>query len=105
VVYFDSLSDSVARAPLNRSRLIILANRQAKNIDYPLINVNQELSELLVSFSKKERVKSVKQLVDQLVMSTTGDVVLLSGLEVLFDRSLAMDPIRLLESCAKIKLS
>lgn len=100
MLHVNSLSDAVARASLNRSRLLVLPNERVGNTVYPCLNVNRELSELLVSISRQERVKSSKQLLDQLIIASPGDVVLLIGLEILFDRSLAVEPLRLLKSCA-----
>lgn len=100
MLYMNSLSDAVARASFNRFRLLVLTNEQAEHVSLPSLNINRELSELLVSISRQERVKSSKQLLDQLIIASPGDVVLLIGLEILFDRSLAVDPLRLLKSCA-----
>lgn len=101
MIHLDSLSEALKKAAVNRSRLIVLANKQTEDIEYPQLNLNQELSELLIKFSKKERSKYVAQLVGQLVVGASSNVVLLFGLEILFDRSLAVDPLRLMKNCSK----
>lgn len=100
MLHANSLSDAVARASLNRSRLLVLTNEQIGHVDLASVNINRELSELLVSISRQERVKSTKRLLDKLIIASPRDIVLLVGLEILFDRSLAVDPLRLLKSCA-----
>ena len=99
----DKYSDAVARASLNRSRLLVLTAEQVGQIDCPSLNINRQLSEKLINISKQERAKSAGQLLDQLVSAVPSDAVCLTGLEILFDRTLAVDPIRLLGACAKDK--
>ena len=103
MIYLDSLNDAVQRAALNRSRLLVVAHEQVEELGYPQLDLNQKLSELLINYSKRDRSKSVSKLVDQLVVTPSSDVVLVSGLEILFDRSLAIDPLRLLKECSKQK--
>ncbi len=96
----DRLSDAVERASLNRPRLLILTAEQATQLDYPTLNINRQLSEQLINIPKQERARSVAQLLRQLVSAVPNDAICLTGLEILFDRSLAVNPMRLLGTCA-----
>lgn len=100
MLYVNKLSDAVAMATVNRSRLLILKANQVEKVDSSVLNINQELSGLLVSISRKERARSIKGLLDDLILTISDDLICLTGLEILFDRSLAVEPLRLLNSCA-----
>ncbi len=106
MLQLDTLSDAVARASANRSRLVFLSAQQAEHgdlVEYEPLNMNGLLSERLIGVPKQERARSIDQLVFSLVSGSVSEVVLITGLEILFDRSLAVDPIRLLATCAKNK--
>jgi len=70
---------------------------------YASLDLNKSLSEQLINVPKQDRTKLVSQLVADLIKGVPGESVLICGLEILFDRSLAVDPIRLLSTCAKNK--
>ncbi|WP_370052769.1 BREX-3 system P-loop-containing protein BrxF [Neptunomonas sp.] len=99
----DRLSDAVSRAFQSRSRLLFLTAEQIELTNYPSININRQLSEKLIHIPKQDRAKSVSELLNQLISAVPSDVVCLTGLEILFDRSLAVNPIRLLSTFAKNK--
>ena len=106
MLQLDTLGGAVARASVNRSRLVFLSAQQSEHGDlaeYEPLNMNGLLSERLIGVPKQERARSINQLMLNLVSGSVGDVVLITGLEILFDRSLAVDPIRLLATCAKNK--
>lgn len=106
MLQMDTLSGAVARASANRSRLVFLSAQQAGCDDlaeYEPLNMNGLLSEQLITVPKQERARSINQLMLNLVSGSAGNVVLITDLEILFDRSLAIDPIRLLATCAKNK--
>lgn len=106
MLQLDQLSGAVARASVNRSRLVFLSAQQAEHGDlteYEFLNMNGLLSERLIGMPKQDRARSIAQLMVSLVSGAVGDVVLITGLEILFDRTLAVDPIRLLGTCAKNK--
>ncbi len=102
----DQLSEAMIRASGNRSRLIFIDQFQAKNsdvVEYKSLDMNCLLSEQLINVPKQDRPKVIAQMVADLINAVDSEVVLLIGLEILFDRSLAVDPIRLLVACAKNK--
>lgn len=103
MLQIDRLSDALARVFLSRSRLLFLTIEQVGQVDYPSLDINRQLSEQLINTPKQYRAKSIGEKLNQLVNSVPSDIVCLTGLEILFDRSLAVDPIRLLSTCARNK--
>ncbi len=106
MLQMERLSEAVARASMNRSRLVCLSTQHVAHgglTKYPSLDMNGLLSAQLIRMPKQDRARSVAQLVKNLINGCIGDVVLITGLEILFDRCLAVDPIRLLATCAKNK--
>ncbi|MEP6653260.1 MAG: BREX-3 system P-loop-containing protein BrxF [Myxococcales bacterium] len=68
---------------------------------WPLINVNQRVSELLLELTQRQRALRVPRLVGDVLGSTAADVVLIDNLELLFSPDLAQDPLRLLQGLAR----
>lgn len=102
----DRLDEAVSRAQMNSSSLVFISAEQASDADlqsYSVLNLNALLSELLLEFPRRNRARKVMPLVEKLVNEVSAKVVLLRGIEVLFDRCLAVDPLRLLSACAKNK--
>jgi hypothetical protein len=102
----DNLDKAVARASINRSRLVFLSTTQvaqAKQYMFASLDLNYALSAPLTNTPKQDRPKLVGQLIAALINDVHGERILITGLEILFDRSLAVDPIRLLSTCAKNK--
>jgi predicted ATPase len=66
------------------------------------VNVSVELGRLLLDLSERQRRLQVAALFATLCGATAGDeVVLLDNLEILFARSLAQEPLRLLERVSR----
>ena len=106
VIALTSLVDALAHASLKRSRLVFVSNVQASNVElanYTSIDLNVAISERLIAVSKRERAKEVVPATNEIVSYIVGDVGLVTGLEILFDRNLAVDPLHLLAGCAKTK--
>ncbi len=93
-------------------RLVLLAGPQgtgktailqalAKQNEYPFINVNLQLCKALLELTRNQRTRQVERLFKAVVGSGAGDVVLLDNLEVLFDPSLEVVPLRLLLSASR----
>jgi hypothetical protein len=68
---------------------------------WPLINLNQRVSELLLELTQRQRALRVPRLVGDVFGSTGADVVLVDNLELLFSPDLAQDPLRLLQGLAR----
>ncbi len=68
---------------------------------WPLVNVNLRLSELLLELTQRQRAIRLPRLLGDLVRVTDSDVVLLDNIELLFDRELSQDPLRLLQGLSR----
>lgn len=68
---------------------------------WPLINLNQRVSELLMELTQRQRALRVPRLVGDVLGSTGADIVLVDNLELLFSPDLAQDPLRLLQGLAR----
>lgn len=103
MLQIGELKGAIAKAATNRSRLIVMCNAALDGLDLPNINLNQQLSDQLLNIPRKDRARSISPLLNSLILQADGDEVVLNGLDILFDRSLAIDPIRLLMACSKTK--
>ncbi|HEX5461456.1 MAG TPA: BREX-3 system P-loop-containing protein BrxF [Steroidobacteraceae bacterium] len=68
---------------------------------WPLINLNQRVSELLLDLTQRQRALRVPRLVDDVLASTRAEVALIDNIELLFSPDLAQDPLRLLYGVAR----
>ena len=68
-----------------------------------IVNVGLELSRSLLDLTIRERELQVRSLLTRLVAEAAreGDAVLLDNTELLFDASLKLDPLRLLQTVAR----
>jgi len=77
----------------------------------PLLNVSLELSKMLLELTERQRKLQASRLLVQLVSDAAaaseqnvepgGGTVLLDNIELLFDASLAVDPLRLIEEISR----
>ena len=73
-----------------------VANEFASSV----INVNLTLSRELLELSARQRALRLPSLLDQIV-SQSQSLVILDNLEILFDKDLQQDPLRLLQSISR----
>jgi ATPase family associated with various cellular activities (AAA) len=89
-------------------RLVILAGAPAsgktsalqsvgQKLGCQVVNVNLELSKKMLELNRTQRSRQVERLLKEVIASVPGDVVLLDNLEILFDTSLELQPLRLLQ--------
>lgn len=108
----DQVSRFVEQAPGYYHRLLLvvgpfgsgktaLLQRTAEALDAPLLNVNLELSRLLLDLTQRQRLLQLPRLLDDIVSATGKDVVLLDNLEMLFDRAFGQDPLALIQSLSR----
>lgn len=71
----------------------------AKVLHVPCINVNLELSQLLLDLSARQRMLRLPELMAGLLADT--ECVVLDNTEMLFDRTLHQDPLRLLQGLSR----
>lgn len=65
------------------------------------LNVNLELAQRLLGLSKVQRARQADDLFQQLLSGSEGSVVVLDNCELLFDQSLQLDPLRLLQAASR----
>ena len=62
-----------------------------------ILNVNLELSKKMLGLTRTQRARQAERLLQEVIASSSGDVVLLDNLEILFDTGLEIQPLRLLQ--------
>jgi hypothetical protein len=67
----------------------------------PLINVNLELSRRMLELTARQRTLRLPVLFSEMLEQGQPEVVALDNLEILFDKSLQQDPLRLLQSASR----
>ena len=72
-----------------------------KRTSFPLINVNLELSRNMLDLTTRQRVLQLPRYLAEIVDAAASDVILLDNIEILFDRSLMQDPLRLLQGLTR----
>ncbi len=86
--------------PARSGKTALLQTTAAVN-GWPLINLNQRVSELLLELTQRQRALRVPRIVGDVIVATGSDVVLVDNLELLFSPDLAQDPLRLLQGLAR----
>ena len=69
----------------------------------PVVNISLELSSELLELTTKQRSLRLPSILDQIVKQAQAPV-LLDNLEILFDKDLQQDPLRLLQSISRNKV-
>jgi len=67
----------------------------------PFVNVNLELSKLMLELTERQRAVQLPSLFASLLDEFANDVLLLDNIEILFDPSLKQDPLRLLKGLSR----
>jgi hypothetical protein len=68
---------------------------------HPLINVNLQISERLLDYTIAERPRLVPRFLGDIVHEASSRVVLLDNLELLFDATLSLNPLQMLQSLSR----
>lgn len=72
----------------------------AQELPAELVNVNLDVSAHLLELTARQRVLRLPEVLDQIVGEASSPV-LLDNLEILFDRNLQQDPLRLLQALSR----
>ena len=88
-------------APAGAGKTALLTNLSERT-KYPYVNVNLELSRRMLDLTGKQRALRVGALLSELLAGLPSPV-LLDNTEVLFDRALQQDPLRLLKELSRNK--
>ncbi len=102
------LADAIREAVNQYFRLVILVGQPgsgktltlrsfAHKVESQLVNVNLELSKRMLELTRTQRSKQVDRLLKDVIADSFGEIVLLDNLEILFDGTLEVEPLRLLQ--------
>ena len=69
----------------------------------PVMNVNLELSSLMLGLTQRQRALQTPRLLQRLVDKNSDNMILLDNIELLFDVNLKQDPLRLLQGLSRNK--
>ena len=89
-------------APSGAGKTTALMDVQKKT-GAPLINVNLELSRLMLDLTHRQRALHLPRLIRDIIDRDTGNIILLDNIELLFDIELKQDPLRLLQGISRNK--
>jgi len=70
-------------------------------ISAPLININLEMSGRMLDLTERQRILQIPHLLEDILLKSQSDTVLLDNLELLFDPALKQDPLRLLQGLSR----
>jgi len=107
----DKIKQSLKTAEGMYYRLILLVGEAdsgktcilqdvANEFGIPVINVNLELSSRLLELTPKQRVLQLQKLLDE-ITGTSHQVLILDNIEILFDKTLKQDPLRILQKLSR----
>lgn len=68
---------------------------------HPIVSVAGPAAARLLEFTERQRRQRASEVVTELVEANEGSVILLDDIELLFEPTLAVDPLRLLQSLAR----
>ncbi|MHB8101021.1 MAG: BREX-3 system P-loop-containing protein BrxF [Methanosarcina sp.] len=72
----------------------------ADELGFPIININFELSSRLLELTSKQRAIHLPKLLDE-ITETDNSTLILDNLEILFDKEMKQDPLRLLQRISR----
>jgi hypothetical protein len=87
-------------APLGGGKTAAL-REVAQQTGYNYINANLELSQYMLELTQRQRQLQVARLLRDIIRTAHDQAVLLDNLEILFDASLKLDPLRCLQDVAR----
>ncbi len=107
----DKIKRSVQAAESLYYQLVLLVGKNgsgktgvlrfaADNLGTSVININLELSSKLLELTARQRSIRLPEILDQIADKSRSPVVL-DNLEILFDKDLRQDPLRLLQSISR----
>ena len=105
----SDLSQAISSVKKYHSQLITVVGDSASQLlehaaasdNSPVMNLSLELSERLINIPGKDRAKSVTSVFSDLLDAHQTEVLLLDHIEILFDRTLSIEPLKLLQNNAK----
>lgn len=67
----------------------------------PILNISLDLSKRMLDLTTRQRILQTPRLLEELLRETGNNVVLLDNTELLFDATLKLDPLRLLQGVSR----
>lgn len=92
----------LAVAPSGKGKTLAL-QEVSERLALPLLNVNIELSRCLLDLTEKQRAIHASTILRDIIEKHNERVLLLDNTELLFDVSLKLDPLRLLQGISRNK--
>ncbi|MBN1900272.1 BREX-3 system P-loop-containing protein BrxF [Candidatus Sumerlaeota bacterium] len=110
----EEIIQKIEQAVALYSRLVIIAapsgsgktsalQEIANRTGAPLINVNLELSQRMLDLTERQRTLASPQILAEIINNEKGNLILLDNIEILFDVSLKLDSLRLLQGLSRNK--
>ena len=103
----SNIDDAINHSTSKGLKLIFVLGEKNKVLNNKAsiqsVSLNKLLSKELVTVTKKNRSRKVLEITSRIIESRSKEIVFVTDLEILFDRSLEVEPVRLLETCAKHK--
>lgn len=84
----------------NKSGKSAVLRDVANEFDVPVINVNLEISALLLDLTNKQRSLRLPELLVE-ILNNEHPFVILDNIEILFDKDLKQDPLRILQGISR----
>ena len=88
----------VGKPGTGKTRLLQLLSEQG---GYPLLNVNLHIGERLLEHTIAERPRLVPRLLGDIIKETHSRIVLLDNMEMLFDATLQLNSLQILQSLSR----
>lgn len=103
------LRQSIERTKKYHSQLVVVIGETASQLleqagsvdDLLAINLSLEFSEKLIDIPTQDRPKLASTIFTDLLDEQQAEVLLLNHIEILFDRTLSIDPLKLLQNHSK----
>lgn len=103
------LRQAIEQAKNYHSQLVVVSGEHASLLlehaasedGLVAVNLGLELSEKLIEVPRQDRAKSAASLFTDLLHELNTRVLLLNHIEILFDKTLSIEPLKLLQSSAK----
>jgi len=103
------LRQVIEQAKNYHSQLVVVAGESASLLlenaasedGFVAVNLGLELSEKLIEVPRQDRAKSAASLFADLLHELNTRVLLLNHIEILFDKTLSIEPLKLLQSSAR----
>ena len=90
-------------APLGAGKTAAL-REVSQQTGYNYVNVNLELSRCMLELTQRQRQLEVSRLLRDIIRTAHDQTVLLDNIEILFDVSLKLDPLRCLQDVARERM-